>query len=54
MWLAALNGLAIYLGFGIDIPNMLMMFVISRSLAIQDWNSQEKLVQIKNMEDQNE
>lgn len=51
MWLAALNGLAIYLGFGIDIQNMLIMFVISRSLAIQDWNPDETLKQIENMED---
>lgn len=42
MWLAALNGLAIYLAFGIDIHNMLIMFVISRSLAIIDSDTQTK------------
>lgn len=42
MWLAALSGLAIYLGFGIDIHNMFIMFVISRSLGLVDFNSNIK------------
>ena len=33
MWLLALNGLAIYLGFGIDIPNFCMMLIIGRGVA---------------------
>ena len=36
MWLAALNGLAIYITFGIDIQNLFIMIAIGRSAALVD------------------
>ena len=34
MWFAALNGVAIYLGFGIDLHNFFIMIIIGRSVAL--------------------
>lgn len=34
MWFAALNGIAIYLGFGIDVHNFFIMVIIGRATAL--------------------
>ena len=41
MWLAALNGLAIYITFGIDIQNLFIMIAIGRSAALVDKRKQK-------------
>ena len=46
MWLAALNGLAIYITYGIDIQNLFIMLVIGRALALIDRKRHEAVNRI--------